>query len=93
MSDSSGKQFQNLIEEIIKVPLVSVPGPEQRFKTRIFVTDPASEEVDTLRETGNQFVATRRTEAFARLGRILIHACQMAGYPETMSETFASGTN
>jgi len=93
MDEASSRNFQELIETIIQMPLVSVPGPEQRFKTKMFVTDPASEEVDTLRETGNLFVASRHTEAFARLGRILIHACHMAGYPGTMNETFASGAN
>lgn len=90
IDEASWNRFQALIEEIIFIPLVSVPGPEQKFTTRIFVFDPVSEELDTLRQTGNQFVASRRTEAFARLGKILIYACRMAGFPGSMNETFAS---
>lgn len=77
-----------LVDEVLKAPLSTFGGFNQRFKTKIAVMNLTGEET-LLRETGPQFVLSRKTSQLARFGRVLVHACKMAGYPGTMSETFA----
>jgi len=93
MDDASWKNLQNLIEEVVRVPLTSVEGPERHFDAKIYVTDLTSQEVAPLEETANRYVAFRSTEALGRLEKILYHACQMAGFSGTMKEIFGSSPN
>lgn len=80
--------LENLVDAVLKAPLSTVGGVNQHFKTKIAVMNFSGEET-LLRETGPQFVSSRKTSSLARLGRVLVHACKIAGYPGSMNETFA----
>ncbi|NBX83031.1 hypothetical protein EBQ90_08085 [bacterium] len=77
-----------LVDDVLKTPLTPLGGFNQQFRTKIAVLNASGEET-VLRETGPQFVISRKTSHLGRLGRVLVHACHIAGYPGTMSETFA----
>ena len=77
-----------LVDDVLKTPLTPLGGFDQRFKTKLAVLNASGEET-LLRETGPQFVTSRKTSHLGRLGRVLVHACYIAGYPGSMNETFA----